>query len=87
MGNALSSYNYDADWFSYVRKGRIVVHHGEVDTLLPDNSVRLSDGLVLHNVDAVVACTGWQHTPSFGFGPPGLSKALGMPSTKQDEKH
>jgi hypothetical protein len=86
-GNTQSTYNYDTDWFDHVRKGRITVHHAEIEDLLSENnSVRLCDGRILKNVDAVIACTGWKFSPNFKYSPPDISNILGMPSTAVDEQ-
>lgn len=77
MGNSLSVDNYPTDWYEHLVSGRIVVHHCEIEALLPDTrSVRLSDGQVLDDVDIIVAATGWDIGPNIRFDPPILARDL-----------
>jgi len=70
MGNSLGVHNYETDWFEFVKKGKIVVHHAEVEGFVSEGqAICLSDGQVLKQVDAVVLCTGWEYTPNICFTP------------------
>ncbi|KAK5629710.1 hypothetical protein RRF57_005425 [Xylaria bambusicola] len=77
MGNSLSIHNYERDWFEYVRKGQIVIHHADAVSLR-DTTVQLSNGSDLR-ADALVCCTGWKCTPPIKFEPEGISEEIGLP--------
>jgi hypothetical protein len=77
MGNSLSVHNYPTDWYELVQTGRVVVHHAEIDNLIEDNNtVKLSDGTTLQQVDAIITCTGWTSRPDIEFGPASLKQDL-----------
>ncbi|KAK7562383.1 hypothetical protein IWX91DRAFT_271063 [Phyllosticta citricarpa] len=81
--------NYDSDVYEFIRKGMVNIHVADVDEL-GDREIRLSNGTVLENVDAMVCCTGWQHGPTMKFTRNGedISAELGLPhklNTKESE--
>lgn len=77
MGNSLSIHNYETDWFSLARSGRIRVHHAEIVSLRA-TMVYLCDGEALE-ADTVVTCTGWKNVCTIDFGPAQVTAELGLP--------
>ncbi|KAF2707348.1 flavin-binding monooxygenase-like protein-like protein [Pleomassaria siparia CBS 279.74] len=84
VGNALSILNYPTNFFDLVKEGKIKVVIEEVDRFGEINEVLLKDGTKLQ-VDAVVCATGWKHLTSLKFEPPGLERALGLPTTNSPD--
>lgn len=79
MGGSLGTLNYDTDWFEEVKEGRIVPHHADIEGV-KDDSVLLSDGRCVTDVDAMVCCTGWKPVSPIVIEPVELREELGLPT-------
>ncbi|KAJ5097892.1 hypothetical protein N7532_004893 [Penicillium argentinense] len=75
IGNFLGVYNYDSDWFRFVREGRIRVHIAEIMSLSL-HTIELSDRTTL-KADALICCSGWKAIRSVEFLPTGLEEQMG----------
>lgn len=75
IASGLSILNYDTNIFDLVRDGTIKVHIADIQSLGP-RQVYLSNNEGL-SVDALIACTGWKHSPPLKFLPEQLN--LGLP--------
>ncbi|KAL9086314.1 MAG: hypothetical protein Q9159_004214 [Coniocarpon cinnabarinum] len=69
--------SFERDIFGMVESGQIQIHIDEI-TELRNHDVHLQEAGPIH-VDAMVCCTGWDHTPSIKFLPEGVEKHLGLP--------
>lgn len=76
-GDSFSILNYDTDFMELVKSGKVQIHVGEFSHLSP-GTVHLADGTQFES-DALLASTGWKHTPPMKFLPEGIDKELGLP--------
>jgi hypothetical protein len=76
-GDSFSILNYDTDFLELVRSGKVQIHEADFERLSP-GTVHLSDGTSFE-ADAMMAGTGWKHSPPMKFLPEGIEKELGLP--------
>jgi hypothetical protein len=76
-GDSFSILNYDTDFLELVRSGKVQIHEADFESLSL-GMVHLSDGTSFE-ADAMMAGTGWKHTPPMKFLPEGIEKELGLP--------
>lgn len=76
-GTSFSLLNYETDVLELVRSDAVDVYVGDLERLSP-GKVHLTDGTELIS-DALLAHTGWIHTPSLRFLPEGIERELGSP--------
>ncbi|EKG09055.1 hypothetical protein MPH_13965 [Macrophomina phaseolina MS6] len=90
IGAGSASQNYTKpDVFELVRQGKIEVHIANVESL-GEKEVRLGNGQVFRDVEALVCATGWTLNPTIKFFRDGVDIAaeLGLPHAfgKMDEE-
>jgi len=76
-GDSFSIMNYDTDFLELVRSGKVQIHEADFERLSP-GKVHLSDGTSFE-ADAMLAGTGWKHSPPMKFLPEGIEIELGLP--------
>jgi hypothetical protein len=79
LGSSLSTLNYDTDFFSFVRDGRVKIHIAEVSSLT-SHSIHISDSQKLP-AHALAYATRWKHRPPITFLLDGIDSQLGLPGS------
>lgn len=75
--DSFSILNYDGDFLELVRSGKVQIYESDFERLSP-GKVHLSDGTSFE-ADAMLAGTGWKHSPPMKFLPEGIEAELGLP--------
>ncbi|GCB21515.1 phenylacetone monooxygenase [Aspergillus awamori] len=79
VASGLSILNYETDFYSLIREGKVRVVIDEIVELTEDGGISLGDSGEVVQSEGLICATGWEATPNMEFRPAEIERDLGFP--------